>query len=75
MRGQQVFEVLRYLVVHSEQLNDAGLSMRNPLPEVEGAQAGLPGLEGESLSVMRVVDAEIYARSQAHYEHCFKVLV
>ena len=75
LRGHQVFEVLRHLVVHSEQLAHAGLSMRNPLPKVEGEQAGLPGLDGESLAVMRVVDAEIYARSQAHYEHCFKVLV
>ena len=70
--GEQLYECLRQLVVASKSLAAAGLICASTAQASE-AQADLLG--GEALKVMRQVDAEIYARSVAHYEHCFRIPV
>ena len=59
--AEQVYELMRHLVVKSEPLGVAGL-------------AALSGQE-DALTALQAVDGEIYARSLAHYERNFKVPV
>ena len=70
--GEVLYECLRQLVVASKPLAAAGLTCVGAA-EASEAQADL--LDGEALKVMRQVDAEIYARSVAYYEHCFRIPV
>ena len=60
----RVYAVLGYLVAAQQTLAQGGLMLREPFP------GGEP--DGTALSVMQAVDAEIYARSQAHYERNFR---
>ena len=57
---EQIYEMLRRLVAESKPLS----------------KAGLVGVGSEQLSIvaLRAIDAEIFTRSQAHYERNFKVL-
>ncbi|MEM6999589.1 MAG: DUF1289 domain-containing protein [Pseudomonadota bacterium] len=63
---EAIYEVLSKLVIQSQPLAEAGLSVRQTLISTEG--------ENDSLGAIKAIDHEVYSRSQAHYEHNFKVI-
>ena len=70
--AEQRYELLRTLVVQGAHLQGSGLAGRGLSAEAS-PQGDLPALESEALHLMRALDGEIYNRSLAYYEHCFRV--
>ena len=68
------YELLRNLVVAGLALEGSGLASHK-LAQDDTPQDMLPALDSEALSVMRALDAEIYQRSIAYYERCFRIPV
>ncbi|MEM7098347.1 MAG: DUF1289 domain-containing protein [Pseudomonadota bacterium] len=72
--GELRYEALRHLVVKGLGLIGSGLVSFELIPD-DTPQDILPALDSEALTVMRALDAEIYRRSIAYYERCFRVPV
>ena len=62
---EQAYAVLSFLVAKDWPLDKAGMGIVDDTIDVPATP----------LALMQIIDAEIYARSLAHYERNFKVLV
>jgi len=63
-RAAAMYTLLGQLVARQDSLASAGLALNSALH-------GAP--QGTALAVMQAIDAEVYARSVAHYERNFKI--